>query len=107
MGRVEIIKLVHGWGTVPADGSNKSILIHTSLIGALHTRAERNEGLTPPFDYWLIDGTSVAEPHAQGRIIGTISDVPTDGKKLLRMSKLSYGHLTDPDTPNNPMSFTR
>jgi hypothetical protein len=104
--RVEIVKLVHGWGTVPADGSD-GLLVHTSLLSALQTRAERNEGLTPPFDFWLIDGVKVAEPHAQGGILGTTADILLNGKKVLRMSQLSYDHLTDPNTPIKPVKFTR
>ncbi len=106
MSRVEIVKLVHGWGTVPVDGSN-GILVHTSLLSALQNRAEHNEGLTPPFHYWLIDGDKIAEPHAQGRIIGTTAEFPLDGKKVLRMSQRSYDYLTDPNTPTKPLSFKR
>lgn len=106
MSRVEIVKLVHGWGTVPADGSN-GLLVHTSLLSALQTRAERNEGLTPPFDYWLVDGKKVAEPHAQGRILGTTTEVSLNGKKALRMSQMSYEHLTAPNTPTKPVRYTR
>ncbi len=106
MSRVEIVKLVHGWGTVPADASD-GLIVHTSLLSALQTRAERNEGLTPPFDYWLVDGDKVAEPHVQGVILGTTADIPLDGKKALRMSQMSYEHLTAPDTPTKPMRFTR
>ena len=106
MSRVEIVKLVHGWGTVPADGS-EGLLVHTSLLSALQTRAERNEGLTPPFDYWLVDGDKVAEPHVQGKVLGTTAEIPLDGKKALKMSQLSYEHLTNPNTPTKPIRFTR
>ncbi len=106
MSRVEIVKLVHGWGTVPADGSD-GLLVHTSLLSALQTRAERNEGLAPPFDYWLVDGLKVAEPHPQGKILGTVADIQLAGKKALRMSQQSYDHLTDPNTPTKPISFKR
>ncbi len=106
MSRVEIVKLVHGWGTVPADGS-AGLSVHTSLLSALQTRAERNEGLTPPFDYWLIDGLKVAEPDRRGKILGTIADIPLACKKALRMSQQSYDHLTDPNTPTNPRSVLR
>ena len=106
MSRVEIVKLVHGWGTVSADGSDE-LLVHTSLLSALQTRAERNEGLRPPFDYWLVDGERIAEPHPQGKILGTTADIPLAGKKILSMSQLSYDHLTDPKTPTKPISFTR
>ena len=106
MGRVEIIHLVHGWGTVPADGSS-GLMVHTSLLSALQTRAELNYGMFPPYDYWLIDESKVAEPQARGRIIGTIADTPVAGKKVLRMSQLSYEYLTDPNTPTQPISFTR
>lgn len=106
MSRVEIVKLVHGWGIVPADGS-EGLLVHTSLLSALQTRAERNEGLTPPFDFWLIDGVKVAEPYPQGGILGTTEDIPLNGKKVLRMSKQSYDHLTDPNTSIQHVRFTR
>ena len=106
MGRVEIIHLVHGWGTVPADGSS-GLTVHTSLLSALQTRAERNDGMSPPYDYWLIDDSKVAEPHAGGRIIGTTADISVVDKKVLRMSQLSYDHVTDPNTPTKPISFTR
>lgn len=106
MGRVEIINLVHGWGTVPADGSS-GLTVHTSLLSALQTRAERNDGMSPPYDFWLIDGSKVAEPHARGRIVGTTADIPVVDKKFLRMSQISYDHLTDPNTPTQSISFTR
>lgn len=104
--RVEIVKLAHGWGTVPADGSS-GLMVHTSLLSALQTRAERNDGVAPPYDYWLIDDCKVAEPHARGRIIGTTADIPVQEKKVLRMSQLSYDHLTDPNSPSMPISFSR
>lgn len=93
MGRIEIVQLVHGWGTVPADGSN-GLLVHTTLLSALQHRAEVNEGISPPYDYWLIDNQHVAEPSPSGRIIGLVAEVPIDGKKVLRMSRMSYEHLT-------------
>ena len=106
MALVEIVRLVHGWGTVPADGSS-GLLVHTSLLSALQTRAECNDGVHPPFDYWLIDGVAVAEPHINGRVIGTTSDTPIEGKKVLRMTRLSYEYLTDPTRPSSAISFTR
>lgn len=62
--RSDIVNEAHGWGTVPANGS-AGLLVQTSLLSALQTRAERSEGLTLPFDFWLIDGVKVAEPHSQ------------------------------------------
>jgi hypothetical protein len=103
MKRVEIVRLVHGWGTVPANGSS-GLLVHTSLLSALHTRAERNDGLLPPFDYWLIDGVKVAEPIAGGRIIGTTSDTSIKGKKVLAMSQMSYDFLTDQASKQTKLS---
>jgi hypothetical protein len=64
------------------------------VLGALYATAEVNEDLTPPFDYWCVDGTLVREPSPAGAILGRLPDfsIP-EGKKVLRMTGQEFEYL--------------
>lgn len=89
---VDVVQLVHGWATVDI-GKSGGILIHKNLIDALRRRAEINDGMLEPYDYWLIDGLTVREPMVIGEVLGTIDSIDIKSKSILRMSQNSFEHL--------------
>ena len=73
-----------------------SSLADEAALDALYATVEVNEGLKPPFDYWLIDGCSVWEPSADGQCLGELPDFPiATGMKVLKMSLLELKLLQD------------
>lgn len=89
---VDVIQLAHGWATVDVRDSGK-IMIHKELINALKRRSEINDGMTEPYDYWLIDGVLIWEPIIKGNFLGTTNEIDIKGKSVLRMSQSSFDHL--------------
>ncbi len=93
---VDVIQLAHGWATENKNGPERGrILIHKKLIDALIRRANINDNMYAPFDYWLIDGVSIREPKPNGRDMGSISEVSIKGKSVLRMSDSSFQYLSN------------
>ncbi len=89
---VDVVQMVHGWATVGV-GRNESILLHKHLIDALKKRSEINDGMSEPYDYWLIDGLTVREPKINGKVLGNIETIDIKNKSLLRMSDNSFQRL--------------
>ncbi|MFC1560568.1 hypothetical protein ACFL3W_01340 [Pseudomonadota bacterium] len=75
------------------EARNNGLLVFSSLddedfLGALHAAAEANENLKPPFDYWLVDESSVWESSANGLFLGEIPDFEiASGLNILKMSR--------------------
>ncbi len=91
---VDVVQMVHGWATVGV-GRNGSILLHKHLIDALKRRAEINDNMMEPYDYWLIDGLTVREPSLDGKVIGTVAEIEIKDKSILRMSANSLEYLIE------------
>ena len=73
-----------------------SSLDNEDLLGALYATAEINENLNPPFNYWLVDGSSVWEPRANGQLLGELPEYRiVDGMKVLKISRQDFEWLQD------------
>lgn len=62
-----------------------------ALVGA-----EINYGLSPPFDYWIIDEAWVFEPCLSGQQLGELPELKLpEGAKLLHVTATQFELMTE------------
>jgi hypothetical protein len=70
---------------------DKYDVYEAALLGA-----KINHGISPPFDYWVVDGTWVFEPNICGQLIGGVTEVQIqNGEKVLNITQEQFDLMRD------------